>query len=138
MQKRYSGRRRRRLLWAMPVVFALLFSGKSVVQGQEKEPTWYAADNWRQPQGLPQNSVICILRTRAGYLWIGTKGGLSRFDGVQFTTFDDRDTSKLRENEVWALAEGDDSSLWIGTYGGGLSRLKDGNFTTNTSKDGLR
>jgi ligand-binding sensor domain-containing protein len=56
---------------------------------------------------------------------------------VRFTTFDDRDTSKLRENEVWALAEGDDASLWIGTYGGGLSRLKDGNFTVYTSKDGL-
>ena len=70
-------------------------------------------------------------------MWIGTKGGLARFDGVHFTIFDDRDTSQLRENEIWALEEGDDSSLWIGTYGGGLSRLKNGKFTIYTTKDGL-
>ncbi|HEV8486624.1 MAG TPA: two-component regulator propeller domain-containing protein, partial [Blastocatellia bacterium] len=137
MAKCNSIRGRQGLLSAMMILIALLLSGVEVALGQAKEPTWYAADNWRQPQGLPQNSVICILRTRDGYLWIGTKGGLSRFDGVRFTTFDDRDKSKLRENEVWALAEGDDSSLWIGTYGGGLSRLKDGRFTVYTAKNGL-
>ena len=53
------------------------------------------------------------------------------------TVFDDRNTSQLRENEIWALEEGDDSSLWIGTYGGGISRLKNGKFTIYTTKDGL-
>ena len=98
---------------------------------------WGAAEYWRQPQGLPQNTVLSILQTRDGYLWVGTKGGVSRFDGVRFTTFDDRDKSQLRENEVWALAEGQDGSVWIGTYGGGLSRFKDGRFTVFTKADGL-
>ena len=78
-----------------------------------------------------------MLLTRDGYLWLGTKGGVSRFDGVRFTTFDDRDKTQLRESEVWALAEASDGSLWIGTYGGGLSRLKDGKFTVYTTADGL-
>ena len=38
---------------------------------------------------------------------------------------------------MWALLEGADSSLWIGTYGGGLSRLKNGKFTVYTTKEGL-
>jgi signal transduction histidine kinase/ligand-binding sensor domain-containing protein/CheY-like chemotaxis protein len=100
-------------------------------------PTVPSVQVWRQPQGLPQDSVLTMLQTRDGYLWLGTKGGLTRFDGVRFTTFDDRDKTQLRESEVWALAEGVDGSLWIGTYGGGLSRLKDGKFTVYTTADGL-
>ena len=99
--------------------------------------SWPAVQVWRQPQGLPQNSVDAILQTRDGYLWLGTKGGLSRFDGVRFTTFDDRANTQLRESEVRVLAEGADRSLWIGTYGGGVSRLKDGKFTVYTTADGL-
>jgi ligand-binding sensor domain-containing protein len=53
---------------------------------------------------------------------------------VRFTTFDDRNKRQLRENEVWALAEGDDSSLWIGTYGGGVSRFEHGRFTSTLPK----
>ena len=56
---------------------------------------------------------------------------------MRFTTFDDRNKQQLKENEIWALAEGSDGSLWIGTYGGGLSRLKDGKFSIYTTADGL-
>ena len=111
--------------------------GAGVGARERSESIWGAAEYWRQPQGLAQNTVLSILQTRDGYLWVGTKGGLSRFDGVRFTTFDDRDKSRLRENEVWALAEGHDGSVWIGTYGGGLSRFKDGRFTVYTTADGL-
>ncbi|MEP7342768.1 MAG: two-component regulator propeller domain-containing protein, partial [Acidobacteriota bacterium] len=126
-------------IWPLATVLflALLLSEAVFPQDKSKEPAWHNIDAWRQPQGLPQNTVLAILQTRDGYLWIGTKGGVARFDGVRFTTFDDRDKNQLRDSEVWALAEGDDSSLWIGTFGGGLSRFKDGKFTVYTTKDGL-
>ena len=97
----------------------------------------HIADLWHQGSGLPQNYVYAILQTRDGYLWVGTRGGLARFDGVRFTTFDDRTPGQLRDSEVWALAEGPDSALWIGTYGGGLTRLKDGRFQTFGTAEGL-
>ena len=112
---------------------------ETAVAGPDRAPSvsWPSVQMWRQPQGLPQNAVLAVLQTRDGYLWLGTKGGVSRFDGARFTTFDDRDKTQLRESEVWALAEGADGSLWIGTYGGGVSRLKDGKFTVYTTADGL-
>ncbi|HEY7501059.1 MAG TPA: two-component regulator propeller domain-containing protein [Vicinamibacterales bacterium] len=97
----------------------------------------HIVETWRQAQGLPQNTVLSLLETRDGYLWIGTKGGVARFDGVRFTTFDDREQTQLRESEVWALAEGHDGSVWIGTFGGGVSRLKNGVFTIYTTANGL-
>jgi ligand-binding sensor domain-containing protein/signal transduction histidine kinase len=99
--------------------------------------TWQTVGVWRQPEGLPQNGIRAILQTRDGYLWLGTNGGLTRFDGNRFLTFDDRDRTQLRENEVWALLEAHDGTLWIGTYGGGLSRYKDGRFSVLTTDDGL-
>ena len=95
------------------------------------------ADLWPESAGLPQSLVSCILQTRDGYIWAGTRGGLARFDGVRFTVFDDRVPGQLRESEVWALAEDADAALWIGTFGGGLTRLEDGVFTTYTVRDGL-
>ena len=99
--------------------------------------SWPAVEAWRQPQGLPQNSIFSLLQARNGYLWVGTRDGVSRFDGVRFTTFDDRDKTQLRENEVRALAEGDDGSIWIATFGGGLSRFTDGTFKVYTKAEGL-
>jgi PAS domain S-box-containing protein len=123
---------------ALAVLFFSLLVGETVFpQEKSRESGWHGIDVWQQPQGLPQNTVLTILQTRDGYLWVGTKGGLARFDGVRFTLFDDRNKKQLGENEVWALVEGDDSSLWIGTHGGGISRFKDGQFTVLTTKDGL-
>jgi ligand-binding sensor domain-containing protein len=96
----------------------------------------YAIDLWREGGGLPQNFLYTILQTRDGYLWLGTRRGLARFDGVRFTTYDDR-PGQLRDSEVHALAEGADGSLWIGTHGGGVSRLRNGRFTSYTTAEGL-
>jgi PAS domain S-box-containing protein len=129
-------------LWARTAFFlatllVLPFVQPTAAQTPPKKQVWHSLDFWRQPQGLPQNSVLAILQTSDGYLWIGTKGGVARFDGVRFTTFDDRNRQHLRENEVWDLAEGADGSLWIGTFGGGLSNFKQGQFRTYTTKEGL-
>ncbi|HKX29313.1 MAG TPA: two-component regulator propeller domain-containing protein, partial [Blastocatellia bacterium] len=135
-----GGRPPLRLRWFRHLILtglALALSALAFPQDRGREQSWHNIDAWQQPQGLPQNSVYAVLQTRDGYLWMGTKGGISRFDGVRFTTFDDARQHELPDNEIWALAEGADSSLWIGSYGGGLTQFKDGLFTTYTARDGL-
>ena len=124
-------------LTRIAVLMALVAATALRVSASVDERPWLPIEVWRQSQGLPQNSVKAILQTHDGYIWIGTKGGLARFDGVHFKVFDDRDQSQLRENEIWSLAEGNDNSLWIATYGGGVSVLKDGTWTIYTRKEGL-
>jgi PAS domain S-box-containing protein len=97
----------------------------------------HIVDLWQQADGLPQNYVYTVVQSRDGYLWIGTRSGLARFDGVRFTSFDDRIPGQFKESEVWALAEDRASALWVGTYGGGLTRLHQGRFTTFDTGNGL-
>src|SRR5882762_3151121 len=49
----------------------------------------WLVDAWRVEDGLPDNIVDAITQTPDGYLWLGTQGGLVRFDGVHFSTVDD-------------------------------------------------
>jgi signal transduction histidine kinase/DNA-binding response OmpR family regulator len=99
----------------------------------------YVHDSWDVGNsGLPQTTIQAIIQTRDGYLWFGTEAGLARFDGVRFTVFDHGNSPELKSNMIVSLAEGPDGDVWVGTNGGGLSRLHQGRFTASyTTRQGL-
>src|SRR5688572_20577720 len=43
--------------------------------------------NWTTRDGLPQDRIRAMIRTRDGFLWLGTDAGLARFDGFGFKTY---------------------------------------------------
>jgi DNA-binding NtrC family response regulator/ligand-binding sensor domain-containing protein len=89
----------------------------------------YVMKRWTTAEGLPHNSMLALLQTRDGYLWVGTtRGGLARFDGVTFRTFNVLNTPGLLSDWVAALHEEADGTLWIGTDAG-LVRYRGGVFT---------
>jgi PAS domain S-box-containing protein len=96
----------------------------------------YVHDSWTTEDGLPQNSVNAIVQTRDGYLWLGTFGGLARFDGVKFTVFDAGNTPGLKDNRITSLYEDHEGHLWIATEYGQLTRYWQGQFVTYTTNDG--
>ena len=91
--------------------------------------------SWKTEDGLPQNTVNAVLQTRDGFLWVGTSGGLARFDGARFRKFGLQDG--LRSVEIFRLAEDRDGVLWVGTVGGGISRWENGRFTTFGPAEGF-
>ncbi len=97
----------------------------------------YTLHVWQAPDGLPEQTVQAFAQTGDGYLWIGTTGGLVRFDGIHFTVFDRQNTPSLHENSVFCLMVARDGALWIGTEGGGLIRYSKGQFRSWTTRDGL-
>jgi ligand-binding sensor domain-containing protein len=80
--------------------------------------------------GLPNDIAMSVLAARDGRLWVGLNCGLAVFDGNQFKTFNEK--SGLGNTCVWSLAEDRKRNIWIGTYGGGLFRYSNGNFTQYT------
>lgn len=97
----------------------------------------YTARLWQTQNGLPEQTVQAFAQTPDGFLWIGTTGGLLRFDGSRFVLFDRGHAPAFKENSVFSLMTGRDGTLWIGTEGGGLLRLRDGNLRRFGAAEGL-
>src|ERR1700691_2900744 len=100
-------------------------------------PINYTARMWQMQDGLPEQTVQAFAQTKNRYLWIGTTGGLLRFDGERLVLFDRDNTSAFTDNNVFSLTVTSDDALWIATEGGGLIRYKDGTFRSFSGKDGL-
>lgn len=82
----------------------------------------YLRERWRAEEGLPQNTVTAILESRDGYLWLGTREGLVRFDGSRLAVLDRRVVPAFRTNHVRSLLEARDGALWVGTEAGVVRR----------------
>ena len=98
------------------LLFTLFWTGMACSQNNDLRP--YTLED-----GLPQSQVYDLVQDEIGYLWLGTRGGgLARFDGENFTTFNDR--NGLASNYINALAFANDS-LFIGTQQGLSLKIKD-------------
>ncbi|HWH70300.1 MAG TPA: two-component regulator propeller domain-containing protein, partial [Candidatus Sulfotelmatobacter sp.] len=97
----------------------------------------HVLDFWRTGQGLPHNVVNAVLQTRDGYLWVGTAGGLARFDGWVFTPVGEETVGGLKDATVTALMEDREGGLWVGTQDRGVFRLRHGQTARFTRADGL-
>jgi diguanylate cyclase (GGDEF)-like protein len=97
----------------------------------------YAVERYTTENGLPQSSVLAMVQTRDGYLWLGTYEGLARFDGLNFTVFDKSNTPEMESNGIKALAEDREGRLWVGTTAG-LLRYSQGRFERFDNRQGLR
>lgn len=100
-------------------------------------PKGYTSRAWGVQDGLPENMVLSLAQTADGYLWLGTTGGLVRFDGVSFSVFTRENTPQLRDNTIWTLLPTSEGDLWIGTLGGGLVRYRKGEWRNFHTAEGL-
>lgn len=103
----------------------------------ERLPSQYLYDRFGREHGLPSDTVWTARQGPEGYLWLGTKNGLARFDGVRFTVFNKQNYPAFRSNDVRDIEVAADGSLWLATYGGGVLHFANGVFTALTTADGL-
>jgi signal transduction histidine kinase/CheY-like chemotaxis protein/ligand-binding sensor domain-containing protein len=74
--------------------------------------------------GLSQTNVTCVLQDSRGFMWLGTRDGLNKYDGYNFTVYknSENDKNTLTNNFVSSLIEDRNGDIWVGTWGGGVNR----------------
>ncbi|HKB45115.1 MAG TPA: two-component regulator propeller domain-containing protein, partial [Chitinophagaceae bacterium] len=74
-------------------------------------------------QGLSQSNVLCILQDSRGFMWFGTRDGLNKYDGYEFTVYKNKadDKNSISNNYIQAIKESKNGYIWIATRGGGLN-----------------
>jgi ligand-binding sensor domain-containing protein/serine phosphatase RsbU (regulator of sigma subunit) len=88
--------------------------------GQESIAKLPEAELFTIENGLSQTRVNVSFSDSYGFLWVGTSGGLNRFDGYNFEIFKHvpYDSTSLTQNFIRCIVEDKNSNLWIGTnYG---------------------
>ena len=124
-------RNQRWILFAAGLLLGLTFAAPTFAVTTLLRPgSPYTIDVWDTEDGLPQHSVIAMLQTRDGYLWLGTLNGLARFDGRRFTVFDAGNTPGLKSSRIVRLFEDSQTNLWVGTENAGLILARDGQITS--------
>jgi ligand-binding sensor domain-containing protein/signal transduction histidine kinase len=94
-----------------------------------------AVERYTQRDGLAQDSVFAIHRTRNGSVWAGTlSAGASLLSQGRLATYDTR--SGLPSNTVAALLEAGDGTMWFGTPNGLAARSPAG-WRIYTTAEGL-
>lgn len=81
---------------------------------------------WNIANGLPQSTINDLVQTEDGGLWIATFGGLLRFDGINFRSFDLNTLPGLDSIRVTSLAADPRGGIWFGTQAGSVSWLEGG------------
>ena len=132
---RTSHQRRRVLRLLLPALGMICFGFK--LAAVEDGLLHYDARVWQTDDGLPQNPVWAITQTLDGYLWVGTRGGLARFDGIRFVVVDDPRVPELKQGWITALRGSRDGGLWIACDGHGVIRIKDGEISRFNETNGL-
>ena len=102
----------------------------------------YVLQNGRvQPvTSIPSNEVVYSISGRADVVWVGRqRGGLTRlrFRNGAIASQSYTEANGLAQNSAYAVYQSRDGSVWAGTLNGGVSKFKDGHFTTYTMTNGL-
>jgi signal transduction histidine kinase/ligand-binding sensor domain-containing protein/DNA-binding response OmpR family regulator len=107
------------------------FTIQSQQLNQEIDWPELAFEHITMANGLPENSVLCILQDHLGYLWFGTQVGLVKYDGYTMKDYqmNPYDSLSISWGMIKTLYEDKSGDLWIGTFSKGLNRF---NRTTET------
>ena len=122
----------------LKAILAFLLIAPAVpAQDQLKPPNQYVIKSWHSENGLPQNSITALIQAQDGYLWLGTQDGLVRFNGIEFTVFNNENTPALKSNMISAIHRHPDGSIWVGTEGRGIVLYQEDGFYHLDQADGI-
>ena len=99
-----------------------LIAQQKVLQQSPKEIREIAMQSWSTAEGLSQGMINDMVVDQLGYLYVATKEGLNRYDGISFKVYrhSPNDPKSITDNFVSALYVDEKNRIWAGTYNSGL------------------
>ena len=122
-------------MFALVVVILVSHSGRMLALDPASHISQYGHTAWRLQDGYFGGQPYSITQTKDGYIWVGTRDGLFRFDGVQFVRWRFPSGEKLPSSFVISLLAARDGTLWIGTDAG-LARMVNNHLTVHPKGEG--
>lgn len=75
----------------------------------------YLVTQFSTEEGLSQSQVMAICQDKTGFLWIGTRKGINRFDGKVMVQYFKNDYSSFNDNAIRVMEITENNRLWVGT-----------------------
>jgi hypothetical protein len=110
------------------VLQLLVWSPAALALNPSLDLSQYAHTAWTIRDGVFKGNIYAMAQTPDGYLWLGTEGGLLRFDGIRSIPWHPPAGQKLPNADVNSLLVTRDGTLWIGTFAD-LATWRDGTLT---------
>ncbi|HEY4061734.1 MAG TPA: two-component regulator propeller domain-containing protein [Puia sp.] len=107
----------------MRLLFALTVSLLALAPARGQGPNLHFT-HLSGEQGLSNSTIEAIFQDSRGFIWIGTRDGLNRYDGHDIVVYrnDPADSSSLSNSYIKCIYEDQEHHLWVGTING-LNRL---------------
>jgi ligand-binding sensor domain-containing protein/signal transduction histidine kinase len=99
-------------------------SGTNVI---ETSPAFFN-QVWQTEDGLPHNDVHGMVASEDGFLWVGTRRGLVRFDGARFVAAPSVQGSDLAQSSVWRMGADHEGRVAVALEAGGVVVKQNGAF----------
>ncbi len=93
-------------------------------------------DHLTTEDGLLDMFNFAIFQDKDGFIWIGGKAGLQRYDGntfLNYTYSEENFKAGVTELMIRHIMQASDGSIWVGTAGGGAFQVKDGSINVSLS-----
>jgi ligand-binding sensor domain-containing protein/signal transduction histidine kinase/DNA-binding response OmpR family regulator len=113
-------------VWCKNFISVLFFLFLLNAKGQEFTPSsdlksvHTTFENLSEKDGLSSNAVSCIYKDSRGFIWIGTRNGLNRYNAYTFEVWKHMpgDTLSINNNEIFCINEDEEQNILIGSRGG--------------------
>jgi signal transduction histidine kinase/DNA-binding response OmpR family regulator len=98
------------------VKIPLIFLITIFVQVKAQKPLFNSQIHYKVEDGLPQSFVSSIIQDKHGFVWFGTLGGLTRYDGKNFLYFlpNPKDSNTVLSSVIVSMKKGPGHSFFIG------------------------
>ena len=119
-------------------ILATVFSLFLLAVTETEAERYYYFDHLDMTDGLFSNTIYCSHQDSNGFVWIGTRDGLCRYDGNSFTRLSELVSGYESSGSVFAITEDNGGRIWFSTSSDILYYDPDTNRLSNIGKPGER